>query len=1383
MSTSEPKKKEKAKGRPWLRWGLRACVGIVLLFGLLLAVLHTSWAKGKIKERVEAKLSQKINGELRIESLDYGFLFGSLQLQGIKVVSDAGSEVIAIDSLTIAIDRRATLAGTITIDSLLIEAPSIAVEIDADGNNSLKRLLKPQKGESAPLEIRSLKVRGLEILAHSPAGRFSFVEGAIRADLRKNKSVQAHIQSLSGEIAASHSQGSVKGQLSLGPLHLRKDADRLTVDSSALQFLYQVDRSHEPTMSGELKVNTLHMARIDSLIDVQVSEIILGPMRLAGLQLQGDLKDPAYQHHFAIASILVDTDVLSGLIHQKLPVGEMRGHLALKGPRNALKLQGGFEALEGTISIHGEADATLQTGPRLSATVDTNVAMEHLPLLPKAFRIWKPLLPSEIHIGIESKGIPGQGGSLQMSLDAFANSTEGPQKTLSIVAHLGEKKMKVDHLQLDVLGTRLTGGAAIVSSTAEAASSVRANLELQGNAVEVVEKLRALGLRLPRRMHLPSDLNVKVEVTGDMDRELHVKVIPSSTSIAGGTVSLDGYGTFTRSSEGLSLQSAVGQIGLHGLRVEKLAKMARKPATLQGRVNGRVGIKIKDGVPSISHFIEVFLPKYDVRVTAKGGAASSVWKGKVQLLDGASGKVLAWGKGRVPLSKTFQPRRRARIEAQGAVEMISLRSLEKRLGAKLKAKLKPLISAGDASLKFTVGGSLQSPHGSIQAQLRATPVNLATGQVRLQADLDIQGEKNGRITIEPTLSVHLERLKSEALKLSGNVVLLPKSSQHPSLQERVVVDLALQSPSRPLGAILRLLPRKLKQRIDTSLLSQRELRVSASLKGKMLAPELFAEANLLSTESGGTLRSSPVALRLQVSKEEVHAQLELAGSTPVRLSLDAISDADAWRLTFKTKVEDLLLADLIPTAKIPALRNLLGSARMASDLEFKAMAAKREGHWGLGSVSTQGELAVAVPVLALPQSDRRLRNLRFALTGKGDRLAVLVEAEEKDTLVAKRKAAATAELKLSTLSLGEIPRVSARVVAENWLLWGGILGKADAPRAQLDAAVAIVLDSENGMPVVDIDIESLRYWEPDRAVFIHEFESFSPKGDVVFRDESDVPVGKIGVAKKSQAVPPAMSPLGGRKALVRVHISKPIDVVKGPLHLNLSAELEVPVGYGDGPSGVVEFHQAELSLLDQVFAYEGSELVLGKTPVLVFPFVRKVPVDVQRGLSSASAGSVVRILLRPMGGGPLLSFEGAGNRTLMHAFSQLHTGRPYIYSQPDLPASATVRAPQGKQPMVLGFVHANIPRLHLFDRFWAWSNSYDEFGEYGQLLYLDAEKHFRSSLLHLQVQPSKIGRSSVEARYEKRLINSQTLSVGIGAAIGSRLGGGVGAFLEWNSKD
>jgi hypothetical protein len=112
-----------------------------------------------------------------------------------------------------------------------------------------------------------------------------------------------------------------------------------------------------------------------------------------------------------------------------------------------------------------------------------------------------------------------------------------------------------------------------------------------------------------------------------------------------------------------------------------------------------------------------------------------------------------------------------------------------------------------------------------------------------------------------------------------------------------------------------------------------------------------------------------------------------------------------------------------------------------------------------------------------------------------------------------------------------------------------------------------------------------------------------------------------------------------------------------------------------------------------------------------------------------------------------------------------------------------VLAPRGDQLSVMTFLAGNLPKLTFLDRIAAWSDPADS--KYGQIKHVEAERYNATDTTRVRavVRPQQPGRSAAEIQVDRLLIHSDRAAAGIGVRAGDRLGGGVGFFVEWSSKD
>jgi len=150
---------------------------------------------------------------------------------------------------------------------------------------------------------------------------------------------------------------------------------------------------------------------------------------------------------------------------------------------------------------------------------------------------------------------------------------------------------------------------------------------------------------------------------------------------------------------------------------------------------------------------------------------------------------------------------------------------------------------------------------------------------------------------------------------------------------------------------------------------------------------------------------------------------------------------------------------------------------------------------------------------------------------------------------------------------------------------------------------------------------------------------------------------------------------------------------------------------------------------------------------------------------------------------PKVSLSGAANAALAEVMAMHNAGHAVNVTRPDMPASATVQVPRGDQLSILTYMASNLPHLLFLDKMSAWGDPYRS--RYGRIENVEAEKYARDerSRVRAVMRPQTPGRSSAELQYDRLLIHNDRAAAGVGVRAGDRLGGGVGLFLEWSSKD
>jgi autotransporter translocation and assembly factor TamB len=134
------------------KWALRLALLVLVLAGVALLLLQTSWAHEWVKARVIAAIAPSVDGKLTIERLE-GSLLGTPSLRGVKLVDRAGHEVARIDRVTADVELWPLLRhGTLHVRTLVVDAPVVALTQQADGSWNLAHLAATRPAPAAGAE-------------------------------------------------------------------------------------------------------------------------------------------------------------------------------------------------------------------------------------------------------------------------------------------------------------------------------------------------------------------------------------------------------------------------------------------------------------------------------------------------------------------------------------------------------------------------------------------------------------------------------------------------------------------------------------------------------------------------------------------------------------------------------------------------------------------------------------------------------------------------------------------------------------------------------------------------------------------------------------------------------------------------------------------------------------------------------------------------------------------------------------------------------------------------------------------------------------------------------------------------------------------------------
>jgi hypothetical protein len=162
---------------------LYAIIVLLLLFGITIASVETSWGKNQLRSLLVRQANQYLTATLEIGDLN-GSLFRGLVLSNIRLSRD-GQAIVAIDEVNLDYTIRELVEGGTFIRSIQLKRPRVIAERQADGRWNLATLVKRevrQRERTGPR--RSIRIDSIEITDGSVVLKDPMAFGAVQVPKR-----------------------------------------------------------------------------------------------------------------------------------------------------------------------------------------------------------------------------------------------------------------------------------------------------------------------------------------------------------------------------------------------------------------------------------------------------------------------------------------------------------------------------------------------------------------------------------------------------------------------------------------------------------------------------------------------------------------------------------------------------------------------------------------------------------------------------------------------------------------------------------------------------------------------------------------------------------------------------------------------------------------------------------------------------------------------------------------------------------------------------------------------------------------------------------------------------------------------------------------------
>lgn len=1089
--------------------------------------------------------------------------------------------------------------------------------------------------------------------------------------------------------------------------------------------------------------------RIDG-IDVDIAKVAAGVLGIDNLGAHVRLADGKLhgEQKLTIGKAKVDRKQLVALLGRELLVDDVGLDLSVTGPQDKLVIAGHVQTGTTALAIAGTANAVGTPSYQVAITgkgKSTDLSPGRV----------GPVIDTDVDIKIAGSGIT------PLDLDAVVEIAVGPTKInqLALDSLTAKATAKQGAYKLERLAARGLEFDITASGEMTKDKSVTGKVTVVGSPAKAMKILAAAGIAVPRKVPEIGHVDLAVTANGKLDGELGLELAPTKIAIAGGSITLAGNATLVAK----KLSTASTKISLAGLDLASLSLLAGRPPKVQGSLSGTLDLtKTTDG-QHVDYALAIALRDQPLLITAKGGTEATSATAHAEVRRKGDRSLLAAIDAVLPLDKQgFQPRGAWRIKATVANRQLS------EIAALLPEHLRAKIPAGDVAIRADLAGSPVHPTGTIDVTAHAAALKEVPDAqtIELHATLAPSGNT---LNVATKGSVALEGQPALALidgRISMPFVWNGKALDRAGLRAGLMVDAAIDLPERPLASLSSIRAR----------LADFDGTIGGRIvaKGPLKTPVLDAKLAWRGYKTAtGTLGETTLAATGTATKPSIaitHGALtinaEIDRSNPERIAIKA-----------RTRAAKTPLLPLLPAmigAKVPS-NATLGS--LAWNMDGDIVLVKTEAGMQVDLAAITGGLDVVGGSFQLPATTRVYKDINLAIVAEPSGLRIEgLSVHESDREKADRSLNVTGLVSLDKL---KAKQVSLSLAARDWLVFGGEkFGAIDAPRATATFDIGVAVDLTSPIIGVDATIHSLALRSPDRLERGHFVEKASVSGDVIYE------VNKTG----RLPVPAALAPVVAKKKRpmdIRVHIPKAIRLEQTPMDVMAKGEVTVAVREDATKiDGKLTMDGGKLNLFGRDHQLIEGSLTFDEanpTGFMALTFERTLPDVAMRDLSRSAGGA--RVTFNGSPSKPKTTLSGAANAAMLEVMAMYNAGRPTVVARPGLPASSQAQAPRGDQLFMLTFMASNLPHLLFLDRINAWS----EPAKYGEIANLEADKYGKAGKTRVRatVRPAQTspGRSSAELGYDRMLINNDRAAVGVGVRAGDRLGGGVGVFVEWSSKE
>ena len=468
-------------------------LGFVLLIGGLLIFIHTDAGQDWLTAKVEEALQERVRGEVALEQLEFE-LWGPIAIEGLLIKDEEGREAIALKRVDLSLDWGGLLSGEVTIDTLSVDGVALQIIETEPGVTNLTTLFIPEEDpQPLQLKVNELKVSEISLdMSLMDGTQLQLSEFGLAGALSLNtesQSIELKLSPIELVLDLQHPAGwAVNLPITTGA-SVKQEGANLSAELDPIATQAQVHLPGQEDLLTPVELAGLTVELKDGAVDLQLSKLVLAALSLDELSAQATLAEGGLLRGpttLDLRGLLIDHQKVNQLLKQEVLITDIAFDLGLKGPPDALAIDGALRSDGGALTISGLADIHDPLDPALELQVETEtITLEQLTALDL------PKMRSSLTLEISGHGATKESAEAEMRLEIGPTTIDDfAIEGVELLASYREQRLMVERITVDAFGESIDISADLDTLKGAISSEVKLALTLE----DIMGELERRGL-------------------------------------------------------------------------------------------------------------------------------------------------------------------------------------------------------------------------------------------------------------------------------------------------------------------------------------------------------------------------------------------------------------------------------------------------------------------------------------------------------------------------------------------------------------------------------------------------------------------------------------------------------------------------------------------------------------------------------------------------------------------------------------------------------------------------------------------------------------------------------------------------------------------------